>query len=376
MSALAARGDSRRKVLEATLVPVAVAHVLAIAGWVSATVITRRLRGDDFHPIQVTGVFGWMSWDAGFYRSIANHGYPAHQLETVRFFPLYPLLGRIVRPLVGGNTDLALLIVAKVALVVGLFGIYRLVRHEGGSARLARTTIWVLVLFPGAFVLTWGYSEALLLALAVWCIYGLRTGRYALAIATGVAAGLCRPVGIALAAAAFVELIRCWPTSHWRVRAARLATIAAPGLGLVAFLAYSARRGFGMWTPLSIQDEFRHTQDPLQRMLAVPHDLFGTDAFKSGLHVPFVALFLVLLVVVFRRLPASYGAFAVFVMVMALSAQNLNSVERYGMGAFPLAMAVAMLIDRDERLQFGTLAVGGAMMTTLTTLALCGAYVP
>lgn len=357
-------------------VPLVVIHALSIMSWILGTVTTRRLLTDDYRAEQFSGVFGWMSWDAGFYRRIAMLGYPSTETESLRFFPLYPGLGRMLRPLAGGNIDLALLVVAKVALVVAAVGFIRLVTMETGSRPTAHSALWVLALFPGSFVLTWGYSESLLLALAIWSFVLVRSGRFGWVIALGFAAGLCRPVGIALIAVVAVEALRSWRVVNGRERVIRLLATVAPGVGTVSFLVYSAWAHDNAWLPISIQDEFRKPMNPLSRIAELPSQIFGTDALSSGLHAPFAIAFVILAVLVFRRLPASYGLYTTIILVMALSADNLNSLERYAMSAFPLSIVAGMVIVRDERLRVGALVSGGGVFVGLCTLALLGAFVP
>lgn len=348
---------------------------LAVAGWVLATVVTRHLVGDHFRPPQYHGFLGWTSWDGGFYRLIAEHGYLASSPQSIRFFPLYPILARPVSLLFGGNTDLALFVIAKVAVVVAMFAIHRLMTEECRSAPAADRAVWFWVLFPGAFVLAWAYSEPLLVALAAWGIWALRHRRWWTAAALGLAAGLCRPVGIAFAAAALVEVFRQRPFVRGSLPGRLAAVIAAP-VGVAIFCAYAARRGFGFFAPFTSQDQFRGTQSPFERLWSLPNTLHGSEAFTAGLHVPFVILFLILLGFTFWKLPSSYGWFAAVVLIAALSAQNLNSIERYATSAFPLAMAAAVVLERRERLEPAVYAVAGALSIGLCALALTGAYVP
>jgi hypothetical protein len=85
--------------------------------------------------------------------------------------------------------------------------------------------------------------------------------------------------------------------------------------------------------------------------------------------------FVALLVVVFRRWPVHYGVYTAALLVVSLAADNLNSLERYGLNAFPLVLAVATLTS-DERLDRAAVAVSGTTLAALATLALLGAYVP
>ena len=64
----------------------------------------------------------------------------------------------------------------------------------------------------------------------------------------------------------------------------------------------------------------------------------------TALHVPWVLLALALLVVCWRRLPASYTLFAAAVLTVALAGSNLDSFERYALSAFPLTVAAALVL--------------------------------
>lgn len=351
-------------------------QALAVGGWVVATVVTRHLLDGSTRPLQYHGFLGWTSWDGGFYRVITEHGYVASSADSIRFFPLYPWAARPLRIVLGGNTDLALFVIAKVCVIIALAGIYRVMRDEGASAGSARRAMWFWVLFPGAFVFAWAYSEPMLVALAVWALWALRRQRWWLAAALGLAAGLCRPVGAALAAAAFVEILRHRPARRIREVLPRAAALVAAPAGVVAFCGYAAWRGFGFFAPFTIQDELRGTQTPFERLWSIPSTLTGGEALTTGLHVPFVLAFLALCVVAFRKLPATYGLFSAAILAAALSAENLNSIERYATSAFPLAMAGALAVEGHERLEPALYAAGGALAVAFCALALTGAFVP
>ena len=95
----------------------------------------------------------------------------------------------------------------------------------------------------------------------------------------------------------------------------------------------------------------------------------------EGLHVPWIAIFLVLLVVAFRTLPASYGAWTSVLLVSALTGHTLGSFERYGLAAFPLVLALAIVTARPL-VEKGLLIACGAGLTAFTTLTFLGAFVP
>jgi Gpi18-like mannosyltransferase len=375
-SALPALGPAGwRKEAEVIAVPFVLAHVLSIGGWVLATVIKRRLRGSSYVPDSYAGVFGWGSWDARYYHLIAARGY-TFERTGLRFFPLYPLIAKVIRVPLFGQTDLALLITAKVSLVIAAVLLYRLVRLETRDDHVARMAVWFLFLFPGAFVLTWEYSEPTFLALAIGSIYAMRTKRFGWAALLGVGAGLCRPLGIALVPAALIEGWRDFPVLGLGERVKRILAVVSSGIGMLLFLAWTGVTRHDFWAPLTAQNKLRTNESPVQRLVHLAHQMVGSDALKSGLHVPFIIVFTVLIVIVARRLPLSYAAYAAVVAVLTLSADNLNSLERYGLNAFPLVIGLAMFSRRDERIEWVAIALGAVTCTALSALALSASYVP
>jgi hypothetical protein len=99
------------------------------------------------------------------------------------------------------------------------------------------------------------------------------------------------------------------------------------------------------------------------------------DRLGDAVHPPMALLMVFLTVVVIRRLPARYALFAVPVVLVSLSAESFNSLERYGLNAFPLILALAIVTDR-EWLSRTAIALGAAGIVALTSFAWIGNYVP
>lgn len=348
------------------------ARLLVLVAWfVAARVADLSVPGGrTIH--QLAGLTGW---DGGYYRDIAVIGYEGLDHEALRFFPLYALVGKVLAPLVGGSTTIALNLVASVAALAAGVVLRRLVLHERGDEATAERAVWLLNLFPAAFVLVWGYSEALFVALAAGTFLGARRDRFALAGACALAAALTRPIGFLLVAPLVIEAWRTWTAASTRGRVARVWAVAAPAAGLGLYLGWVGRTFGDPLLPFTVQDTLRETMDPVRRLVMGIIDVFGEERFADGLHVPFVVGFLVLLVVVGRRWPASYTVFAGLVLLVAISADNFNSVERYALNAFPLLLALADLTGtvRRERV---ALAVCGNGLVALCALAWLAVYVP
>lgn len=357
------------------------ARLLAGAGTLFARVAADRIHGGPTVQLH-QGFLGWVSWDGGWYQSIAHYGYGSIGREALRFFPLYPWASKVVGYAFGGRVDPALLLVANACALVATVLLRRLVLHETHDEHLARRAVWLFSLFPAAFVLAWAYAEPLFLLAAIGMFLALRQRRWWWAALAGVVAALTRPVGIALVLPAVVEVFAAFRgragASHRSGRgvAGGVAAVLGPIVGTGAYLAYVGVR-FGDWArPFTVQEGLRgDTINPATRLFDGVKELFGAEQLKSGLHTPFAIAFVILLVVVFWRWPLSYGLFAAAVLVVSLGSANINSLERYGLDAFPLVLGLASLTF-DERAERAAIAASAAGFVALAGLALLGAYVP
>jgi len=158
----------------------------------------------------------------------------------------------------------------------------------------------------------------------------------------------------------------------------RITAVAGPPLGLVTFLAWVDHVRGDAFLPFSVQKRASlrgDFVDPVTRLVDAFSDLVHGDRFGSGLHFVWAVAFLALLVVVWRKLPGSYTAFTAVTLLVALSAENLDSFERYALGAFPLLLALAIVTRRDvvERTVL-TLAAGA--LVGYSVLVFFGVSVP
>jgi hypothetical protein len=249
---------------------------------------------------------------------------------------------------------------------------------ETGDPRTAVRAAWFAAIFPPAMALVLGYAEATFLLLSVAMFLALRTRRFAWSIPFGVLAGLTRPVGVLLAVPAAIEAGRAWRGASTRERAAGVGAVLSGPVGAGIYLLW-VRYAYGdAWLPLSIQNNRAHRGgfvDAFTRTYDGLADLVHGDRFGSGLHILWMALFVVLVIVLLRRLPWSYGLYAAAMVVVNLSARNLDSFERYAMSAFPLVLAVALLTDRPD-VERPVLVASAAGLVGYSVLGFLGVYVP
>jgi hypothetical protein len=346
-------------------VALAVAHQLATSDDLSAAATVRVHQG-------------LLGWDAGWYESIARQGYWGAGHDSLRFFPLFPLLARALSVLPGVSVGTGVVIVANVCALAGTAVVVGLVRWETGDDRLAGRAAWLICLAPAAFTFVMGYAEGTLLALAAGTVWALRARRWWWAAALGVGAGLTRPLGALLVVPALVEGWRGLRSVGAGERVGRAAAVAGPVVGTGAFLGWVGWRYGNALTPIRLQAEGVHHGHLADPLVTLAHDasyLVHGHHLSEGLHLPWVVLAVGLVVVTFRKWPASYGAFALAVLALALTGSNLDSFERYALSAFPLVLAGAGLTS-DERVFRVVLVAAAAGLMGYALLAFTNLYVP
>jgi hypothetical protein len=208
------RGKARRFGSAGGLMPLAAIFLVTrLAALAFAAIVVH------WHDLPIDPAYNsWLGllcrWDCNWYLIVANQGYlPAENpaipgATDFAFFPLYPLIIRLVAPLFAGNSLLAAIIVSNLCFCAALVYIHRytlLVGFDRTTALLATTLICVL---PQSLVFSAALSESLFLLLLAAAIYYLRREQY---LAAGIAAALLsatRPPGVLFVIFALVWLIR------------------------------------------------------------------------------------------------------------------------------------------------------------------------
>ena len=339
---------------------------IATAYIVTLAVLDRLEPPPAFSPIDD----GLIPWDGTWYRELAAQGYDSPELVGgIRFFPLWPLLGRFFGA-IGDRPDIALVVLANLfALVAGML-LHRLALQETHDPTTARRAVRLFALFPPAFVLVLGYSEALYLTLALGFVLAARARRWRLGAALGFLAGLTRPV------AGFLALpgaVRAWQTDR-RSPTAILAVLSAP-LGTRTFLLWAEREQCGWRAPIDAQRDLRgDLTEPITRLARGLID--GVRGDEGELFHSIAAVIIVgLAVIVVTRLSTDLWVYTIPSTVLLIGAENLNSMERYSLSVFPLVIAAAV-ISRRTVLDRWLPTASAVALVSVTTLALNGVYVP
>jgi hypothetical protein len=303
-------------------------------------------------------------FDSGWYIGV-SHGYPLpssrnpNWLAVWAFFPLYPVL---LHPVALGlaqlhlslNVDvLAGVLVSYTAFFGGLVYLYRLVAAEV-SLPVARRSIYYLAIFPAAIFFSAVYPESLFLRLTVGAVYHMRRRQWALAGLLTSGALLTRPQGLFLLVPLALEFVASW-------RAARAAGASWGGRGLLSglwlglplvtlggYALYShAETGYWLAFAVSATNAWGHRLTPppypFLRFVLAPSlgNAFSYDL--SSVNIGVATIFLVLVVLAFRRLPPAYGVWLAIAVLFPLSTNGhyLFSYVRYVATAFPAFVTLA-----------------------------------
>jgi hypothetical protein len=322
-------------------------------------------------------------WDAGWYIAIARDGYslPTTGQGNVAFYPLLPLLIRLVEFVIP-SWHAAGAIVVNAALLGAVLYLHALVRldHDEGTALRA---VAALLLFPTAIFLTAIYTESLLLLTMIAATYHARRGQWWAAGLWGLAAGLTKFVGAAVAVAILWEwgrrVLREGPQ---RRHLAEGLAVMAPVAGALSFLAYLHLRFGSFQVYFDVQaawyrQSFFRPFFPdgwgfLTAFLRgdgatvinyfypqVGATLPSTNAFMV-LDLAFLLIGLVVGLVVCLRLRASYGLLMLAVLAVAAYSGSPQSLNRIALILFPLPIAFA-LAGRYRPLGFAIFTLSGLL---------------
>jgi len=270
-------------------------------------------------------------WDSYWYLDIARNGYylrdPAQ--SNVVFFPLYPLLMRLLAPLCGGDFVLSGWILSSFFLFPAVYMLTRLVRefHPGLDPCLPAV---FLLTFPMAFFLNAVYSESLFLFLSLTAVYFARRDDFLKAAIAAAFASATRIAGVFLCVLLLAEFVRA---RGWRALFTPAVLKLAPApAGILLFFLYH-------WYQFGDFFLYLHAQTVYGRTFTLnPADFDihnNPDLVNTALDLFYTFGSLSLAAVAFR-LRLSYGLYMLTSLGVALGSGTTLGIARYAMVLFPI----------------------------------------
>jgi Gpi18-like mannosyltransferase len=309
-----------------------------------AAVIIGQRPGTHIEESQHVLLSVWGRWDAVHYIDIATRGYLGTDMA---FFPLYPLLIKLVGAF-AGNHLIAGLLISNASFFFGLLFLYRLIEREYDRS-VARRAIFYVSIFPTAVFFSAVYTESLFFMLTVASFYYMRAGRWWIAGAIGFLAALSRVEGVLL----IVPFLMEW-FSAMRARTASPFGVLAAGLiplGLVTYMAY-------LWVLRADPLYFSHVQIHWNRHLAFPwvsvinafekiaHSTTALLIANQSLEIAFTLLMLGVLAFGWKSLRPSYIAYMALSILVPMSTSSLMSMPRFALVLFPMFVIFARWGER------------------------------
>ena len=305
----------------------------------------------------------WGVWDSFWYMDIVQNGYstlgsiPESPDQTnFPFFPLYPLLMKVLGWIMGGEYFIAGLIVSNLCLLGACYLLYRLVETESDT-KTARRCVKYLFLFPVSFIFSGVFTESLYLCLTLLCFYLAKRRQWWLAGMAGMLLSATRTLGVLIVLPLAFEYLR---SHQFKLRAIRwnVLFLALVPLGLMAFSIYSYREtGDFLYFKTNQAAWNRQILSPvtvlwraLWRGMSEPHA-------KTLLEFCFGLGTLLLLTFGYKKIGFAYWLLGMYSVVIPLAA-GIDSIPRYVLPIFPLFIVLAKL-GQDETWDDGlTLCLG------------------
>lgn len=287
----------------------------------------------------------WAQWDGGHYYHIAQYGYFAP--NEFAFFPLLPILIKLVSVPLLNNYLLAGLVVTNLCFLGFLIVFNKLVKNSFGKIVAFAATISYL-LFPTSYLAVAIYSESLFLLLSALSIYSLEKKRFFQASIFAGLASATRVAGI------FLVIPIAWyiyknVKDNFKKNFYRLFYIP---LSVLGFLAYSA------YLYIRFRDPFYFSTVQLtwHRKFVNPYDTIYNyltnnppgKPINDYLDVYLTLLFLTILIIGIKKLPLTWIIFGILVILLPASTATLTSMPRYILASFPVFILIGMYLA-DKR---------------------------
>lgn len=317
------------------------------------------------------------SFDAQHYLSIAENGYQTEgdaRLLLV-FFPLYPVLIRLLAGITG-NYLVAGLIISNLCFVLAGLVLYELILPDYGQETAIRT-VKFLCLTPATVLFSAPMSDSLFLLLTLLTVYLARKKRYVFGSAIGFFAALTRLPGVLLVIPLLFECIADWASvlrsgvsedkKQILKRIAQLLSAFIVPLGFGVYL-FINRNLSGDWFKfLEYQQSNWHQGMGWFFATAEYQTRYAIDAVSADM-TDFLGLWLPNLLAIFgplalvagaaKKIRPSYIAYFIAYFVVTVGATWLLSAPRYMAAAFPALLGLALIADCKWKDALLTLLLG------------------
>ncbi len=303
--------------------------------------------------LKSSGLPQWLyqfgNFDGVHYVGIAETGYSRQ--FTQAFFPLYPLLLKIVTPIFWGNFVLAGVVLSSIFTLLSIWMLCKLFPKN------INWTVLFFLSYPMSFFLGAIYNEALFLFLVLSCFYFAGQKKWWLVGILGGLASATRLVGVFLLPALIYEIWFCAPNKKDKPGVRSLLFLFLIPLGLLAYMVYLQLNFHDAWYFLHAQGAFGAARStgvvfPLVTIWRYIKILASVPVFQYGFWVAvweagfFLGGFVLLFFASLKKMRPSFLIFSWSAFLLPIFTGTLSSFPRYVMICFPIYLFLGNLKNR------------------------------
>ena len=286
----------------------------------------------------------WQRFDANWYVSLAENGY-GNIAGDDHFPPLYPLLIRILKPVIG-NAFLAGLFISHVTTLFALKLLYD-VFSEWDEMNVGKKAILLFVIFPTFFFFFSAYSEPVFLITVLLSIKSMQSRSWAWAGFWTFCAILTRLQGAALLAPMLYLMMKDRPFLQ---KFAQWSALMLAGIGGLFYLYLRSLQVTSGAVPF--------VESAWHARLVLPWQTYGyalqtilsrNFTFIDLLNWAIATLFMAFLAWGWRRIPIEYTLYTasslLIMLIRIVDTQPLISFSRYSLTLFPVFYSLGLVAE-------------------------------
>lgn len=308
----------------------------------------------------------WSQWDARHYIALAEEWYVNTGDERLKlvFYPLYPLLVRIVNSVLR-NTVFSAYLVSNLCLLGSGMAMFRITAREYDRAT-AQRAVFFLMFAPISFYFSVPYTESAFLLMTLLAVDFAMQRKWAPALFFGALSAFTRSLGLLTAVCIFYEMLVTWRSRVLQRPVRQLVRLAflkhmckhallccLVALGLGAYLLLNWQVSGDPFRFLQYQSEHWH-QEFGSVWYTVSYSFknaqqFSDAGYITGVWIPqllYLYSVIIIMLLCMDRIRPGYGAYGLLYTYAAYAPTWLLSGPRYLTAMFVLYPMLAQLTRR------------------------------
>ncbi len=303
--------------------------------------------------------WGWANFDGEHYLSIAMNGYKDLQQA---FFPAYPIVVNLFSNLFGSELPAYLwsgIVVSNLFFIASLVVFWNTIRLDY-SEKIAKTAIILLLVFPTSFYFASVYTESLFLFTSLLIYYLYRKEQYFWAGMVGIVMTSTRIYGVLVLFMILVDLLKN-KKGVVQIINDKIYLVGISVAGLLSYMWYSFRNYGDFFAFYNLQTLVGEQRS--DHIILLPQVFYRyvvrilpniswdylPAVFTLLLELVVATLFLVMIVISFKKVRWDYWVYLVLGYVIPTLTGSFSSLPRYVVVLFPAFIFGAIFLEGKKR---------------------------